>query len=220
MKRWILLLASCLAARGHDIITTTITFDREIARMFYSRCVSCHHEGGPAFSLMTYKEARPWAEAIKEEVLTRRMPPWGAVKGFGDFRNDQALTPEQMELITNWAQGGAPEGEEKDLPDPPKFTTNPLAAHRHGELTMNGDLQLPRPFVLDGLWPQKLPDHTVVRITAELPDGTVEPLLWMDDYKPLYAHVFLFRKPLELPAKTMIRGVPAGSKVSLLPRGK
>ena len=59
---------------------------------------------------MTYAEARPWAVAIKEEVLERRMPPWGAVKGFGDFRNDKALTPEQLELIISWVGGGVPEG--------------------------------------------------------------------------------------------------------------
>ena len=121
MKYVLTLVCVGLPAWGHDIITTPITFDREIARIVYSRCASCHHPGGSAFSLMTYKEARPWAEAVKEEVLARRMPPWGAVKGFGDFRNDQALTPEQLEVITSWADGGVPEGEEKDLPPLPKF---------------------------------------------------------------------------------------------------
>ena len=91
MKRMLLILGMCFnAAQAHDIITTPITFDREIARIFQARCLSCHHQGGAAFSLKTYAEARPWAVAIQEEVLTRRMPPWGAVKGFGDFRNDQA----------------------------------------------------------------------------------------------------------------------------------
>ena len=86
------------------MITTKITFNREISRIFYERCVSCHRDGGSAFSLMTYPEVRPWAVAIKEEVLSRRMPPWGAIKGFGEFRNDQALTPEQLELITQWVE--------------------------------------------------------------------------------------------------------------------
>ena len=74
---------------AHDVITTQITFSREISRLMYSRCVSCHREGGSAFSLVKYEEARPWAKAIKEEVLERRMPPWGAVKGFGEFRDDR-----------------------------------------------------------------------------------------------------------------------------------
>src|SRR5690349_19413632 len=89
---------------SHDIITTKITWDREISRIVYDRCASCHHDGGESFSLMTYAAARPWAVAIKEETLSRRMPPWGAVKGFGDFRNDQGLTSEQLELITAWVE--------------------------------------------------------------------------------------------------------------------
>src|SRR6202140_4898073 len=107
---------------AHDVITTPLTFSREISRIVYSRCANCHRQRGSAFSLLTYQEARPWAAAIKEEVLERRMPPWGAVKGFGEFRDDQALTPEQMELIGDWVEGGAPEGEPKDLPATPKWT--------------------------------------------------------------------------------------------------
>ena len=84
------------ATSAHDIITTPITFSREISRLLYSRCVTCHRQGGRAFSLITFQEARPWAAAIKEEVLERRMPPWGAVKGFGEFRNDEGLIQEQI----------------------------------------------------------------------------------------------------------------------------
>src|SRR5215471_15755771 len=109
------------ATSGHDVITTQITFTREISRLVYARCANCHRPGGTAFSLMTYAEARPWAAAIKEEVLERRMPPWGAVKGFGQFKNDQGLTQEQIELIAEWVEGGAPEGDDKLLPKAPDF---------------------------------------------------------------------------------------------------
>jgi len=67
-----------------------------MSRLVFAHCASCHREGGSSFSLMTYRQARPWAVAIKDEVLERRMPPWGAVDGFGDFQNDEALTE------TNW----------------------------------------------------------------------------------------------------------------------
>src|ERR1700743_3009003 len=128
-KRCLLLLAAAIPAYCHDIITTKVTFDREIVRLFNSHCVSCHHPGGAAFSLTTWKDARPWAKAIGEEVLQRRMPPWGAVKGFGDFRNDKGLTEEQLELIVDWEEGGAPEGEEKDLPGPQKPPKSPAGVH-------------------------------------------------------------------------------------------
>src|SRR5262249_51206364 len=65
------------AVIAHDVITTPVTWNREISRIFYSRCSACHREGGSAFSLMEYQETFPWRTAIKEEILERRMPPWG-----------------------------------------------------------------------------------------------------------------------------------------------
>jgi len=210
----LLVLAASLEA--HDIITTPITFDREISRILYSRCASCHHDGGSAFSLMTYSQARPWAVAIKEEVLVRRMPPWGAVKGFGDFRDEQALTPEQLELITSWVEGGVPEGIEKDLPPVPKWD------HAHASQVpqigvISGPYTLKHDLKLGGLLPISMPPNASLRITASFPDGRIEPLLWLQNYKPQFGHPFFFRTPLALPAGTVINGVPVTAKVALLP---
>lgn len=208
--------AASAAAWGHDIITTPITFDREIRRVVDSRCASCHRPGGPAFSLLTYKDARPWAEAIKEEVLARRMPPWGAVKGFGDFRNDQALTPEQLEVIVSWADGGVPEGEEKDLPKESKLDVTPQSPPPKGSPVVSGDYVVKSRFTLDGLWPQQVPDKASFQITAQLPDGSIQPLLWIQDYKSAWSHPFLLRTPLELPKGTLIQGVPKDASVTLM----
>jgi hypothetical protein len=215
---------------AHDIITTPVTWNREISRIFYSRCVSCHREGGTAFSLMEYRETFPWRTAIKEEILERRMPPWGAVKGFGDFRNDQALTPEQLELVTSWSQGGSPEGEAKDLAAKDKldemikesawYAAPADADHQLGEILAKGDFKLTKAFVLDGLFPRNVPDDSSAQIIAELPDGRVEPLLWLDQYKQQFAHVFLLRTPLDLPAGTVISGIPDGASIALLPPAK
>jgi hypothetical protein len=211
-----LVLSLCFPTQGHDVITTKITFNREISRIFYERCVSCHRDGGSAFSLMTYPEVRPWAVAVKEEVLSRRMPPWGAIKGFGEFRNDQALTPEQLELITQWVEGGVPEGDAADLPAQPK-PPEPLSANQvEGALTVNGDFALTRAFTLDGIFPKKVTDNESVQMIAELPNGTIEPLLWLYEYKNAYGHPFLFRIPIELPRGTTIRGVPPNSSIVLL----
>ena len=72
-------------------------------------------------SLATYEEARPWAKAIKEEILEKRMPPWHAVKGYGEFSNAPALTQHEIDLLVNWVEGGAPKGDEKDLPRSPLY---------------------------------------------------------------------------------------------------
>jgi hypothetical protein len=218
------------SAEPHDIITTPVTWNREISRIFYSRCVACHREGGSAFSMAEYKETFPWRTAIKEEVLERRMPPWGAVKGFGDFSNDQALTPEQLELLTSWAQGGSPEGEAKDLASKDKLDEmmkesawyrNPMTKARHmeGEILAREDYKLTRRFILSDLRPQNVPENGSFQIVAESPDGRIEPLVWLDGYKEQFGHWFSFREPIDLPAGTVIRGIPAGSSIALLPSG-
>jgi len=213
-----LLLIGCAGLQAHDIITTPITWTREISRIVYAKCASCHRDGGgSSFSLMTYQEVRPWAVAIREEVLRRSMPPWGAVKGFGDFRNDQALTPEQMELIVNWTEGGVPEGEPKDLPAAPKVEAPLVIGPVKGEIIATGTVTLKQRFTLDGMLPTAVPKKSSFQIVAELPDGSIEPLLWLQNYQMGYGHPFLLRKPLQLPAKTVIRGIPPGATIRLLP---
>jgi hypothetical protein len=94
---------------AHDPISTRVTWDREIGPIVQARCVSCHARGGRApMPLTTYEEARPWARAIREEVLTRRMPKWHVVRGYGDFSNDPSLSPFEVALFAAWADGGAP----------------------------------------------------------------------------------------------------------------
>jgi hypothetical protein len=73
-------------------------------------------------SLLTYKEARPWAASIAEKVLDKTMPPWLADSHFGKFENARSLSPEEIRTIATWARNGAPEGDPRDLPPAPKFS--------------------------------------------------------------------------------------------------
>jgi hypothetical protein len=43
-------------------------------------------------------------------VLARKMPPWPAARGFGDFSNDAGLTTRELEFLISWIDGGVPEG--------------------------------------------------------------------------------------------------------------
>ena len=113
---FVFLLPCGSTAIAHEPITTKVRFNKEVIRTLQRNCLGCHHPGGIAFSLATYEEARPWAKAIKEEVLRKRMPPWPAVKGYGDIRNAPSLTQRDIDLIVNWVEGGAPRGGERDLP--------------------------------------------------------------------------------------------------------
>ncbi len=213
-----LLTIASVQAPGHDVITTKITFDREIIRLFNAHCNSCHRDGGQAFSLTTYQDARPWAKAIGEETLQRRMPPWGAVKGFGDFRDDQGLTPEQLELIVDWEEGGAPEGEPKDLPMPStRSSESQVPPSLSDQVVIQGETKLREPMSLGGLWLDQAPDDTSFQLTAQLPDGGVYPLLWIQNYKLKFNHPFLLRTPLDLPSGTLLRGAPPTVRLGLIP---
>src|SRR5687767_7853531 len=72
------------AAPAQATPATAPTFNNDVAPILYENCVSCHRPGEVApMSLLSYKEARPWARAIKSRVLTRQMPPWGADPHYG-----------------------------------------------------------------------------------------------------------------------------------------
>jgi len=98
-------------------VQTTPTFNKEVVRILQKNCQTCHHPGDIApFSMMTFQETRPWAKAIREAVIVRRMPPWKPMPGCGDFRDTRALSQDEINTLVAWADGGAPEGSPADLP--------------------------------------------------------------------------------------------------------
>ena len=98
------------------------TFTKDVAPILYRSCVECHRPSAIApMSLMTYEDARPWARALKQKVVAREMPPWGADPAIGKFANDPSLSADEIKTIEAWVDGGAPEGNKTDLPKPPQF---------------------------------------------------------------------------------------------------
>lgn len=96
------------------------TWAKDIAPLLEENCVVCHRKGdvGP-FALDTYEQARVWASAIKDYTARRIMPPWKAEPGQGEFHDARYLTDDQLAHIAEWADGGAPKGNPKDLPPVP-----------------------------------------------------------------------------------------------------
>src|SRR5437667_8061682 len=90
----------------------TPTFNKDVASVLFNNCVICHRPNQIApMALMSYKEVRPWARAIKEKILKGEMPPWRADRRYGTFRNDRRLSSEQVQTIVDWVDGGASEGD-------------------------------------------------------------------------------------------------------------
>jgi hypothetical protein len=98
------------------------TFNRDVAPILYTRCVSCHRPGEVApMSLLTFQDARPWAAAIKARVASREMPPWFADPSFShELANDNRLTDSQIATIVDWVDAGSPKGD-GDAPPLPVF---------------------------------------------------------------------------------------------------
>jgi hypothetical protein len=98
------------------------TFTKDVAPIFFARCAGCHRPNDVApMSLLDYRSARPWAKAIREAVLARKMPPWFADPHVGSFANDARLSESEIETIKTWVDGGASEGDPRDLPPTPVF---------------------------------------------------------------------------------------------------
>jgi len=116
-----LVLSPRQIATAHD--ETTPTFSRDVAPILFKHCATCHGAGELASKvpLVSYDDARPRAEKIKQKVLAREMPPWPADPAKSlKFRNDPRLSQHDIDTIVNWVNAGAPKGNDADLPAMPK----------------------------------------------------------------------------------------------------
>ena len=207
-RRSLFVAAGCIALAlpfsAHDIITTNLTFSRDVSRIFTSHCLSCHGSGS-SIPLATYQEARPWAVSIKEQVLSRAMPPWGAVKGFGDLSPDNSLTQEDIMIIAAWVVGGAPEGNPAALPKrssvaPPSTPPSLLS----DAVVVQTRAKLEKAIEATGIKPLESRTVSSAKVTARLPDGEILPLLWLYEFDGASKRIFTFRSPLDLPAGTVV----------------
>jgi hypothetical protein len=209
LRNVVLLITALGIAQAHDTITTKITWSKEMSRLVFKRCVMCHNEKA-SIPLMTYEQARPWAKAIKEEALERRMPPWEAVKGFGDFTDDRGLTQEELELISDWVEGGAPEGDPKYVPAAPKPVDwlDQAVPKGTSEVVVSANQKLTAAAKVVAVRPKDLKAGATVQIVAVRPDGSLEPILWIYQYKPDFKRTYYYRTPLSLPAGTTFQMSP------------
>lgn len=125
-------------------VAAPVTFSKDVAPIFYKNCATCHRTGEIApMSLMSYKEARPWAKSIREKVIDRVMPPWHADPSHGSFKNDRRLSKKEIDTIVAWVDQGAKEGNPKDLPPAPRFTEGWKIGKPDVVLTMTDEYTVP-----------------------------------------------------------------------------
>jgi hypothetical protein len=124
------------AAGAAEPAERVVTFSKDVAPIFQQKCQECHQPNSIApMSLITFREARPWARSIKDRVQTRQMPPWhiDPAVGVQHFKNDMSLSQAQIDTIVEWVDGGALEGDPAALPPAkPPVTDNEWRAVKDG----------------------------------------------------------------------------------------
>src|SRR5499426_2621226 len=115
-------LAPFMLKSGAGSSAGDVTFNKDVAPIFFKNCAECHRPGEAApFSVLSYKDLRPCAKSIREKIVTREMPPWSADPQVGEWANDRRLKQQEIDTITAWIDGGAKEGDARDLPAAPQF---------------------------------------------------------------------------------------------------
>ena len=100
----------------------TPSFYKNVLPVLQSNCQSCHRPGEVApMSFLSYEATRPWAKAIKNAVLAKKMPPWFADPHVGKFSNDRSMSQSDIQTLVKWADSGAPAGDKKDAPPAIEF---------------------------------------------------------------------------------------------------
>ncbi|HTM03618.1 MAG TPA: hypothetical protein VL173_08950 [Vicinamibacterales bacterium] len=110
-------LAVCVLGLGtfvsaHKPITSPYTYTADVQPILASRCGNCHQPSGVApMSLVTYSDAVPWGESMRQELMTGHMPPWNVDRAPSLFRNAGALSAREINVLLTWATGGTPPGD-------------------------------------------------------------------------------------------------------------
>lgn len=124
------------------IATEKLSYEKDIAPILESKCVSCHSDGGIGpFALSNFKKLHTRVDMIREVILTRQMPPWHADRNHGKFQNDRSLTVEEERKLLAWIDEGAKRDE--SAADPLEAAA---AAAKHGAFALGEPsllLQLP-----------------------------------------------------------------------------
>jgi hypothetical protein len=220
----VFLLLGTHRTSSHEPVTTGIRFNKEIVRIFQDHCLACHQPGSNTkVFLHNYASARPWARAIKEEVLERRMPPGQVVKGFGQFEDDSWLTQHEVDQIVAWVDGGTPKGDDKDLPRDRVPTANKDSRLKEAKILtlraieeipagaqhyrVENSVRIPAHTEAIAIRPLLFPLVQSLEVTAYRPDGTSEVLVWAQEYRYDSQPTLIFKEPVRLPKGTRVGAV-------------
>jgi hypothetical protein len=106
-------------------IPKNVTYAEHVAPILNAHCTSCHHDGAVApFSLVGFEASKKQGANITSAVEDKRMPPWKAVHGFGEFQDENRLTATELAILKQWAESGEKRGDLRKEPKPQFFSNS------------------------------------------------------------------------------------------------
>jgi hypothetical protein len=170
----------------------TPTFSKDVAPILYKSCVECHRPTMFApMSLVTYQDARPYAQVLKNRVVARQMPPWNADPAIGHFKNDPSLADAEIAIIARWADGGAPKGDDRDMPTLPQMAEGWTIGKPDAIFAMAEPFTIPASGAVD---------YQYIRIPVNLPeDRWIKAIEIKPGARAQVHHVIAFTQPTGRP---------------------
>ncbi|MBS1826033.1 MAG: cytochrome c [Acidobacteria bacterium] len=195
------ILCTMLWAAGSAMAATPVTFHKDVLPVLQKNCQTCHRPGEAApMAFLTYKETRPWAKAIREAVASGKMPPWTAESGAGKkFHNDRTMSARDKQVLSDWVESGAPEGNAADAPPAVRFV--------EGWIMGKPDKvwQLPEAYTVPA---SGTVEYTYYIIPNAFPEDTwIESAEIRPDARPVVHHVIAYVRP---PGSTWLNGHDSG----------
>jgi hypothetical protein len=180
-------LLVCLSGIPLLAATTQVQFHKDVMPLLQKHCQGCHRPGETApFSMLSYKDTRPWAKAIRAAVVARKMPPWFANPAHGKFQNDARLSSREIETLSAWVDAGSPEGDPADGPKPLVFDEGWKIGKPDLIVEIPVGFQVPKDGVVDYTW-----------LAADMKlteDKWIEKLQVMPGSRPHVHHALVFAR--------------------------
>jgi hypothetical protein len=195
------------------------TFARDVAPILYKSCVECHRPTMFApMSLETYQDARPFAKVMKQRVVARQMPPWNADPAIGHFKNNPRLTDAEVDTIARWADGGAPKGDDRDMPTLPQMAEGWTIGKPDAVFAMTEPFHIPANGAVE---------YQYIRIPVNLPeDRWIQAIEIKPGARAQVHHVIAYTQPSDEPVSgggvlgpTNIGGVTPNKPGMVFPDG-
>jgi len=214
--RLLLVTFAVLAVSVTTAVAQDVTFTKDVAPILERSCQNCHRPDSIApMPLLTYEQVRPWARAIKQNVVLRNMPPWHIDPNIGihEFSNSVALSDAEIATIAKWVDAGAPQGNPADMPAPRKFVDN----DRWSIGTPDSIIEMPQDFIVPAKGPDRWPN-----IVAD-PGFTEDRYIKAVELKPVRGYKTIHHGGLTLVypdgTQAMIQEYGIGKNAEIFPDG-